>query len=389
MKQVLKISTYIILALVFQEVVLRICFPVPEVRNFDRIHAMQFNQINNYHLRNRTWYWQSVVDTSTRFSSMMNLYGFRDKDWPVKKKQGKQRILFIGDSFVEGIMADQKETIPAGYKNADQQDEFEVWNGGMMGVGLSSYGKLLADAAPTFHPDVVFICIFSNDLGQTKPQIPSITFVPELTNSSTPRVVHLLEEYRDRGPVLFRCLPEEQNYLPKSDKPNNPWYTNESVLSKHVSVGMAKMMKNATFNPFKTNTLFKEEKYLKQLPKLGQFLPFVKRISEKFNFKLIVVYIPSRSQVTTHYYQFERSFCQQLCPDTLNLTTSRYQLHQRTLAEDCENLEIPFIDLTQEVRNEEQSGEHLYWNYDEHMRGKGYLFLGNRIWERSRKFLKN
>ena len=41
-----------------------------------------------------------------------------------------------------------------------------------------------------------------------------------------------------------------------------------------------------------------------------------------------------------------------------------------------------FIDLTPTVKRAEDSSNHLYWSYDDHMRGKGYLLLGNALWEK-------
>jgi hypothetical protein len=100
----------------------------------------------------------------------------------------------------------------------------------------------------------------------------------------------------------------------------------------------------------------------------------------------VVVYLPSRNQVTNRYYPFERKFCRIDCPDSLDLTTPEYQMHQRVIAGQCQQFGVPFIDLSSVIRGEEAKGNGLFWNYDEHMNGKGYLLLGKAIADRWAKF---
>lgn len=139
-------------------------------------------------------------------------------------------------------------------------------------------------------------------------------------------------------------------------------------------------MKNGKFNPFRTNSLPNEERHLKQIPKIGETIPFLKFFCDKFGVEPIVVYIPTRSQVTTYYYQFDKELCLIEYNDSINLTKPKYQLHQQFVANQCKQFDVEFIDLTNVIKEKEDNGQHLYWNYDEHMRGKGYLLLGESIW---------
>jgi hypothetical protein len=96
------IPLYMLSVFLFQEALFRFSFPVAEIRNLDRAIFWNVNP-NNPELqykRNRAKYWQSSVDTSATFLHEMNLYGFRDEEWTVEKSAGKQRVLFIGDSFI-------------------------------------------------------------------------------------------------------------------------------------------------------------------------------------------------------------------------------------------------------------------------------------------------
>ena len=65
----------------------------------------------------------------------------------------------------------------------------------------------------------------------------------------------------------------------------------------------------------------------------------------------------------------------------MDLTQPAYQIHRTMLSSNCSSLGIPFYDLTGLVKKEEDSGNHLYWHYDDHMRGEGYLMLGEAIFD--------
>ena len=111
----IKISFYFIAIAVVQELLFRICFPLPEIENLNRID-LDVNVLQETHRiyqRDQDWYWQSSLDTEARFVHRMNRYGFRDQEWCVTKPPDVRRILMIGDSFVEGVMSSQDQTIPA------------------------------------------------------------------------------------------------------------------------------------------------------------------------------------------------------------------------------------------------------------------------------------
>ncbi|MCB0600659.1 MAG: hypothetical protein KDC28_05505 [Saprospiraceae bacterium] len=111
----IKISFYFIAIAVVQELLFRICFPLPEIKNLNRID-LDVNVLQETHRiyqRDQDWYWQSALDTEALFVHRMNQYGFRDQEWCVTKPHDVRRILMIGDSFVEGVMASQDQTIPA------------------------------------------------------------------------------------------------------------------------------------------------------------------------------------------------------------------------------------------------------------------------------------
>lgn len=381
-KLFLKIALYVLAILVFQELALRLCFPLPELNHFDRINYMMLAKQKNqykYH-RNQTWYWESQPDTNHQFIHKMNSYGFRDKEWDVEKPKGKQRMLFIGDSFVEGVMSTQDATIPKAFEKMLESDNYEVWNGGMMGAGLNSYLMLAADAIPTFQPDYVFLCLSTNDFSSRVPIIPEKYMTPEYFDKWRPRLLELIDQIRAKSPIKFRWQSSARTYLPTAEAPASPWNRSAEALSPHVTPQLAEYMKQGQMTPFRTNNLYNEQEVLSQTPNLGEAIPFFDYFCKKFNVVPVVVYIPSRNLITQHYYPFEKEFCLINCTDSMDLTTGIYHRHRQVLAAECAKHNLPFIDLTEVAREIEARNEHIYWNYDDHMRAKGYQYMGEAIY---------
>ncbi len=337
------------------------------------------------YIRNIKKTWQSFPDTPAVFIHHLNGYGFRDKAWRIKKSAGKKRVIFAGDSFVEGCMAGQDQTIPGSFE-ATAKGACEVFNAGMMGVGIHSYIQFLVDAIPIFQPDLVFLVLYANDVPFGREYIPYHALEPEYHAFFMPRIWEIVKSIRENHPLPFRWLPSNESYLPAVPSSNNPWTKDAAQLEKHVTPEIAQAMKAGQYNFFRTNWVLKEATYLNQPKSLYDQLVFLRNYGHRFETELVVCYIPSRHQVSRYYYPFEKASCQIDCPDTLDMTTQAYQVHRQQLKEDCENLGLRFIDLTEPIKVREDQQQHLYWNYDDHMRGWAYEWLGREIYEEFRQF---
>lgn len=378
------ISLLIFLAL--QEVVLRMAFPLPELKNFNRINYQILDPIGADgpgYLRNINMTWSSSLDTSAAFVHDFNGYGYRDKEWKIKKKAGEKRIFFVGDSFVEGMMAPQDQRITESFVRAAATSgkSYDVFNCGMMGIGLNEYIKFLVDAVPIFKPDEVFLVLYANDIPFQRAYQPASALVPERYNRLRPRLTEVVDEMGSKAPIPFAWNKEIRPFHEPVPAPGNPWTYNSPQLSNQVSERIAREMRLGKFNFFRTNWILEEEKFLKATPDIADKLQYIRDFLAQQQAKLTVFYIPSRSQISDFYYQFERQACLVNCPDYLSLTGEGYQLHRRVLASESKRLNIPFYDLTDLVKAEEDKGNHLYWDYDDHMRGKGYELLGQAMFD--------
>ena len=374
---------YVLVLLVLQELLFRFLFPLPELQNFDRVNYLNLGNSKgstNY-WRDNDRYWESTPDTAYQFVHHLNRYGFRGEEWPIEKPSGKKRVLFIGDSFVEGAMAVDGYSIPDGFANAAGDAEYEVLNGGMMGMGLTAYLQFGADVVPTFKPDVVFLCIYANDLGQNPPKVPALYLEPEYYSAWMPRVVEVFRQWSKNGAIKFRWKGTSDPFLPTKDSEGNPWNTDGELFKPHVEPSLAAQMQEGTFNPFRTNNFLGDEKHLKARPGLGETIPFMKYTCDQGGAELVVVYIPNRNQVTKHYYPYELKLCQLDCNESFDLTQPQYNIHQQIIANQCEQFKVKFVNLTPTAKAEEAKGNHLYWNYDDHMRAHGYMLMGQAIWQ--------
>jgi hypothetical protein len=380
-----RVFSYWLVLLLIVEVLLRFLFPLPEIVNFNRSNYQEkaLDPGNAQFIRNQDVFWSSYPDTIHQFIHHLNAYGFRDGPWQIEKKTGVKRVLFIGDSFTEGVMANQDETIPATYQKL-AGNEVEVMNMGMLGVGWNHYIRLLSDAVPLFLPDEVFILFYANDMPKGEIQELHTPLIPEKLKVWMPHLLQIQREKTNSRSFPLRGMRNTSSFLKAVPSKANPWSFNQEKLKPHVANHVAKEMIAGTFNYYRMNWILKEKKWLKQNVDIHPSLVTLKTFLSNYGVKLNIVFIPSRAQVTNHYYSFEKEMCQVNCPDYVDLTTPEFQLHQNILKNACSQLNVPFYDLTTMVKSYEKQDIHMYWNYDDHFKGVSYQRVAQKLhdWNR-------
>ena len=370
-----------------QELVMRLVFPVPEVLNFNRIHYSQLlmpDVRKPKFLSNVAYRMESAPD-GTAFHHYLNLYGFRDRQWTVKKPAGKTRIIFMGDSFTEGAGADGDETIPEGFKTgaAERAGEFDIMNMGIQATGMSDFMVLAGQAMPIFKPDVVMLVLFGNDFAnfvEYQPIWLSGRFAPPpvFADSRLPRIWQVVSMLQaDQRPPkawyprpfpFFASVPDRRN--PFSNEQKSVYY------STFIAPEMADAMAHGRFNPYLINTFHDDKGYLARDMDARPYLAGLKRFLAQFGTRLLIAYIPTNNQVSDAYLQYQATFCR---PGLHSLMGPEHQRHAAHTASVCESLSIPFLDFTPLLRELEGKGTRLYWNYDNHMRGESYVMLGETL----------
>lgn len=381
MKRILKISFYLLLLFLFQEVVFRFAFPITELANFDRVNYLSLKQKpeDRIPFGRSKWYWQSFPDTAIAFEHQLNSYGFRDTEWKTKAPKGKKRLLMVGDSFVEGVMAPQNQSLPEAFKTAGAEKNWEVMNAGILGTGIEAYLQLVADAVPIFKPDVVMVAVFANDFTSRPIAIPEDRLVPEYHSFWSPRLWQWWQAYQHDRAMAFRWELKSKPWLPAVPAPNHPWTKRGDELRPHVTAHLAEAIEEGKLNFYRTNEILQHAQKLRQPSNLLPALRFLKSFTQKHGSELVIVYLPARHQVTNYYYQFDRKLCQINCPDNLDLTGAAYHANRLKFANDCQRLDLAFLDLTATVLAHEKAGNHLFWSYDDHFRPHGYSVAGYEL----------
>jgi hypothetical protein len=279
-------------------------------------------------------------------------------------------------------MASDDETIPVGFKKSAEKDDLdlEVMNMGIDGASPIHYLLLLRDAIPLFRPDYVIVGIFQNDF-PTPPYNPEglrNPLVPQFNSYFVPRVIPVFQRLLKGQTMIFRWIrPPFRFFRPVPDK-INPWTRGDADLSKFVKPKIAKPMREGRFNPYIPDLINRTHRGLNGPIYPEAFLEAMKRCAERHGTRMFLVYIPGRLQVSDYYIPFAYTYAKDL--GIKSLKSPLFRLHTQILAKTAESLSLPFLNLLPVVEEKEQQGIRCYWDYDPHMRGENYLFLGKTIY---------
>lgn len=95
----------------------------------------------------------------------INRDGFRDRDFPVEKKEGVKRIIFLGDSIIYGYSLEANQTIPRQLEAVFQEEgkAVEVLNLGVSGYETEQEVEFFKEVGRKYKPDVVLVGVSLND----------------------------------------------------------------------------------------------------------------------------------------------------------------------------------------------------------------------------------
>ncbi len=375
---------------IFQECLFRLIFPIPEIVNFDRISYSVIadgdvakSSKRPVRLSNASYTLSSQPD-GIEFTHWLNLYGFRDRDWTVEKTL--PRWGFVGDSFVEGFMAERDETISVTFEACAIRDGLpvEAMNFGIGGVGFESYVRLLHDAVPLFDLDAVFLVLYANDL-------PGLPFdeawlqdgpSPRFSSRWVPRAFDVIREFLRTGFAVKRWHSRPFPFCAAVPDSANPLTDHAHLISPTVDPVLVEAMKMGAFNPYQYNYLILLEENLKIPVRVEPHLRHLNVYLNEHRCQLYVAYLPCRHQVSDGYIEFAKR-----CTEPTEITSLMappYDTQNKTLKTVCSQLGIPFIDLTPGLIEREKAGQRMFWDYDSHMRGEGYTYTGERLYDFAR-----
>ncbi|MER3445987.1 MAG: hypothetical protein C4291_03750 [Candidatus Dadabacteria bacterium] len=162
----------VIISLVFVELILR----VRDWYNPDKIGFQQSDEKKPYEF-STTRHHRLIpnaryrhIEPEFNYIWANNSLGMRDRERPLKKRPGSFRILFLGDSFVQGWGVPLEQTMTILLENSlnkpKREKTIEVLNAGVFGYGPFLEYLYLKELMPSVEPDLVIVGFFpGNDVG--------------------------------------------------------------------------------------------------------------------------------------------------------------------------------------------------------------------------------
>jgi hypothetical protein len=369
------------------EILFRIVFPVPKVLNFNRIDYSKMASIHarkkkrgSHYMGNASYDWQSLPDNATSLHTL-NLYGFRARDWDFSSPD-HERVLFIGDSFVEGVLTPPEKTISRIFEKeaADNGHILETINLGINGIGPIQYARLIRDATPLFKPDKIVVAFFGNDfpVEDLEEDIFANSFTPEFSNPFAPRTIQIALNYAKHRTVAFRWTAPPFGYTPPLNGPYHPIALDPLYQMTAFDGDLLTQANLGKCNAWVFNDLSDTALRLQKPSNADKTIQGISRFLKDRKIELFAVYIPSKYQVNDTYTS--KALTNNDRQDIQSFLGDSYQRHAGELRIICDDLSIPFLDLTPELRRLEAEGISNYWDFDLHMRPEGYTRVGKSIY---------
>lgn len=278
----------------------------------------------------------------------INRDGFRDVDYPLKKKATVFRIMVIGDSFTFGQGVNLEDTYSKHLERRinDIGKTSEVISCGVIGYGMWQYLETLKRKVIPYKPDLVILGLFIDDI------TTSVSPYKHLQNwpGTNPFA-------KDASGMMSRSYL--WNFLKN-------WIT--LVETKYRYLRGHKYLKGIEKRKEATGPAHPESNWYQimygKLPKniysdFAETLYTFIRICETVNTQVIVVLIPDAAQLHEPDRQKVNLFVAQICKD----------------------IGVPFVDVIKRFEKEEDPRTLYLFPLDAHTSPKGHRLIADSIFE--------
>jgi hypothetical protein len=295
-----------------------------------------------------------------------NDFGFRDKSFG---KNQKNKVFFLGDSFVFGSAVDDDYTFNkiVERKFELEQKEVRVFNFGIPGTGPNDYLKNL-ERFKYLKPQVTIVFLYvDNDIIETfnsyylnslKSQF--FIFISKI------EILNIASRYFFGKQYIKKIIEKH----PVNNKYQNLFYQeliNPYILlrgsldSHHLYEKLENDFSNGNYTK---NNLLK-----------------IKQLTKELNSKLILVVIPSKYQINKKYLSYLKK--------ELNFNVSRYEVVndnlQKKITKWARDNEIETIDILPNLKN---NLHEYYYLIDDHFNKNGNILVSNILFERLKSEFK-
>jgi lysophospholipase L1-like esterase len=386
-----------------QELAFRWMFPLPECSEFNRIHYTRLHmfgsEIGRAHhrgLSNVKIRWECEPD-GFAFDHTLNLYGFRGPEFQIEPPPDRDRIVFVGDSFVEGCGAADEDTIPQQFARLlEDERSVEALNLGVAAADFPEYTLLVRDGVHLLKPRALFLIVCANDLPvrrltpqEEEDKVPSILLDPPAKctrpNPYVPRVLEVMRR-RFAGQAISRRFPTGPfPFMAPVPSDSNPLTSHKAP--SNVDPQILQAMRKGTSNPWNAGI---GEAYAKSLSYdfaqgrgVKRYLRHIQDLCRAEKTRLIVVYLPYYVATNPDYIAAQNRLGGTQYTTKTRFDRPPYRNQQLHLEQVTRELGIPFLDLTEEFIEAEKTLGRMFWPIDGHCTAAGYRLVAEtcaRYW---------
>lgn len=266
------------------------------------------------------------------------------RDFAVTPAPESLRIATLGDSFTFGYGANDNETYPANLERQLQANRAEVLNAANAGTGTGEQALWYDIWVKNFHPSIVILTVTSNDVDDDAARH---LFDIASDGKAQPRPRQRLSVSRPRR--IINSIPGYKYVAEHSQL----WGLIRNVLSARMAP--------------KGENMTNRDNFQKQgLPLMAAEVRWLRDHVLWDNSKLLVVFVPSRESI----YSSTAPWAEDIRWKSKAII--------ETLAEGCAKDQIPFVDLTPQLKA--RSSEILYYDgLDTHPTPAGYRNIAGLI----------
>ena len=311
----------------------------------------------------------------------VNSLGLRDKEFPKVKPKGEYRILFLGDSFIEGIGVNINQTLVKEVERRLKASTGE--NIKAINAGVSAYSPLLEwlylrDRGIKLDPDFVVINLFMNDFNDDRSNLQKAHYNEngELTGVYVELKQHLpswLINYLDGRSASYYLFKKYERQLWKTKGKIVAWFRHQP-MPDYTRSGVEFEPGNPDQDPFAITREIPEDVFDSLFEPTANIILQMKRFLEGRNIPLVLAVIPSGHQVAGNQWSEGRKelhIGDEKFPDTIFIRLQQFSKENRIL----------LFDSTNDLRNyiKKNTDAKLYFDTDGHFSPLGHEVYGGLL----------
>jgi hypothetical protein len=328
------------------------------------------------------------------YSHTFNGNGLRDRDYPYDKQRNVVRVLFLGDSFTEGLgVKDDEiftEVLERKLNDPPGSYAYETINAGVVGYSLDQEYLFLIHEGLKYKPDVVFLMLLPyNDVVYTVMDIsiqtsndvfPKPRFVIDegrlkLTNIPLPDKKLTISTSKSEGLEKIKTvLRQLRTYHLVSDTLRTHFQKNE-WLSSLVSKDPKKLVESQHTPDILEVYMNQYNEPTREAWRITEaLLQEMNGAVKKKGGTFIVFFIPLPFQID------ERESQKFISQNGVNGSDFDFHKPETILKEICDRARITCINPLADFKKGAGNGKPLYYPIDQHWNAEGHRFVADLLY---------